>query len=66
MVKIFVVGKNINILAIVKPKFKRASFIELTNSQWQIIENLIYNGRKRKYNLRRIFDALLKQTRTGG
>lgn len=52
-------------MAIVKLKFRRKRFTELTNSQWQIIEKLVDNGRKRKYNLRFIFNAILKQTRTG-
>ena len=59
------IGKNINIMTIAKPKFRRTRFTELTNSQWQIIKKLIDNGRKRKYNLREVFDAILKQARTG-
>lgn len=57
--------KNINIVTIAKPKFRCTRFTELTNSQWQIIKKLVDNGRKRKHNLRTIFDAILKQARTG-
>lgn len=45
--------------------FRRQGFTELTNSQWEIIKDLIDNGRKRKYCLRIIINAILKITRTG-
>ena len=48
-----------------KSKFKRQRFTDLTNSQWQIIKELIDNGRKRKYCLRSIVNAIFKITRTG-
>jgi putative transposase len=38
---------------------------DLTDSQWQVIENLINNGRKRKYGMRTITDALLYITKSG-
>lgn len=45
--------------------FRRQRFTELTNSQWEIIKDLLDNGRKRKYCLRTITNAILKLTRTG-
>lgn len=45
--------------------FRRQRFTELTNSQWEIIKELLDNGRKRKYCLRTIINAILKLTRTG-
>jgi len=48
-----------------KLPFRRKQFTELTNSEWQIIENLFENNRKRKYDLREILNAILKLTRTG-
>lgn len=45
--------------------FRRQRFTKLTNSQWEIIKELVDNGRKRKYCLRTIIDAILKVTRTG-
>jgi transposase len=49
----------------VKLCFRRVRFTKLTESQWKIVQPLIDNGRKRKYKLRNIFDAVLKITRTG-
>lgn len=46
-------------------KFKREQFTKLTNSQWKVIEKLVNTGRKRKYSLRKIVNAMLKITRTG-
>ncbi len=46
-------------------KFKRQQFTELTNSQWEYIKELVDNGRKRKYCLQSIVNAILKVTRTG-
>jgi putative transposase len=46
-------------------RFLQRSFKPLTNSQWEIIKNLLDKPRKRKYALRDIFDGLLKITRTG-
>ena len=48
-----------------KLKFRRQRFTELTDSQWQVIKDLVDNGRKRKYDLRHILNAILKITRTG-
>lgn len=45
--------------------FRRQRFTELTNSQWEIIKELVDNGRKRKHCLRTIINAILKMTRTG-
>ena len=49
----------------IKLLFRRKRFIELTNSQWEIIKELVDNGRKRKNCLRTIINAILKITRTG-
>lgn len=38
---------------------------DLTNSQWQVIKNLIDNGRKRKYSLLDIMNAILYITKSG-
>ncbi len=48
-----------------KSKSRRKSFTPLTNSQWGIIKEFVDNGRKRKYSLRTILNAILKVTRTG-
>ena len=45
--------------------FRRQRFTELTDPQWEIIKELVDNGRKRKYCLRTIINAVLKITRTG-
>jgi len=52
-------------MAVDKDTFRRTRFTELTNSQWEIIKDLVDNGRKRKYCLRSIINANLKVTRTG-
>lgn len=44
---------------------RRQCFTDLTDSLWEIIKLLIDNGRKRKYCLRSILNAILKITRTG-
>ena len=49
----------------VKLPFRRKQFTELTDSHWEIIKELIDNGRKRKNCLRTIVNAILKITRTG-
>ncbi len=49
----------------VKLHFRRVRFTKLADSQWNIIQPLVGNGRKRKYKLRDVFDAILKITRTG-
>ena len=49
----------------IKLHFRRVRFTKLTESQWEIVQPLIDNGRKRKYKLRNVFDAILKITRTG-
>jgi putative transposase len=38
---------------------------DLTNSQWQVIKILIDNGRKRKYSIREIMNAILYITKSG-
>jgi len=48
-----------------KLKFRRQRFAELTDSQWQYIKDLVDSGRKRKYCLRTILNAIFKITRTG-
>ena len=45
--------------------FRRQRFTKLTNSQWEFIKELVDNGRKRKYCVRPIINAILKVTRTG-
>lgn len=45
--------------------FRRQRFTDLTNSNWEFIKELLDNGRKRKYCLRSIINAILKVTRTG-
>jgi len=59
------VSKNINIMVVVRSRFRRKRFTELTNSQWEVIKNLLDDHRKRKYSLRDIVNAILKITRTG-
>lgn len=49
----------------VKLPFRSQRFTELTASQWQSMKELVDDGRKRKTCLRRIFNAILKITRTG-
>lgn len=39
--------------------------MDLTDSQWQVIEKMVDNGRKRKISLKTIFNACLWRTRTG-
>ena len=48
-----------------KLKFRRQRFTELTDSQWQYIKDFFDSGRKRKYCLRIILNAIFKITRTG-
>ena len=48
-----------------KLKFKREQFHALTNAQWQDIKEIVDNGRKRKYNLLAVVNAILRITRTG-
>ena len=48
-----------------KLKFRTTKFTELTDSQWQIIKELVEDNRQRKYNLRNIVNAVLKIVRTG-
>jgi putative transposase len=38
---------------------------DLTDSQWQVIKNILDNGRKRKYSLRTIVNAILYITKSG-
>ena len=38
---------------------------DLTNSQWKVIKNILDDGRKRKYSLRSILNALLYIDKTG-
>ena len=52
-------------MTVKRSAFRRQQFTELTNSQWEIIKELVDNGRKRKYCVRNIIDAVLKLTRTG-
>lgn len=39
--------------------------IDLTDSAWQVIEEILADKRKRKYSLKSIFNALLYVTKTG-
>lgn len=48
-----------------KLKFKREQFQVLTNAHWQDIKEIVDNGRKRKYNLLAVVNAILRITRTG-
>ncbi len=48
-----------------KLKMKRQRFGELTTAQGQYIKQMVDNGRKRKYNLLLIVQAILRITRTG-
>ena len=52
-------------MVVKRSPFRRQQFTELTNSQWEIIKELLDSGRKRKYCLRTIINAILKVTRTG-
>ena len=52
-------------MVVVKLKFNRVQFTELTNSRWEIIKKIVDNGRKRKHNLRAIVNAIFKVNRTG-
>ncbi len=45
--------------------FTRARFCALTTAQWQAIKEVVDNGRKRKYNLLAVVNAILRITRTG-
>jgi putative transposase len=38
---------------------------DLTNSQWELVQKIIPDGRKRKYSLRHIINALLYVVKTG-
>ena len=42
-----------------------ASFQELTDSQWQVIENILASQRKRRHSLRTICNAILWLNHTG-
>ncbi len=44
-----------------KLKFRRKRFTELTDSQWQYIKDLVDSGRKCKYCLRTILNAIFKR-----
>lgn len=46
-------------------KFRTKAFRHLTDSQWQVIKELVEDGRQRKYKLRDIVNAILKVVRTG-
>lgn len=48
-----------------RKKFRRERLMPLTDSQWQVIEKLIDNGRRRQYSLRKIVD-LIRRTVRGG
>ncbi|MFK7949911.1 MAG: transposase [Saprospiraceae bacterium] len=55
-----------------KLKFRTTQFTELTDSQWEVIKEIVDNslprnlgGRKRKYCLRIMMNAILKVVRTG-
>jgi transposase len=48
-----------------KLKFKRQRFCALTTTQWQDIKEVVDNGRKRKYNLLLVVNAIFRITRTG-
>ncbi len=48
-----------------KLKFTRQRFCALTTTQWQDIKEVVDNGRKRKYNLLAVVNAILRITRTG-
>jgi len=48
-----------------KNLFSRDRFYPLTNSQWQAIEKIVDTAGKRKNNLRRVMNAILKITRLG-
>jgi putative transposase len=48
-----------------KLKFKRQRFCPLTTAHWQVIKEMVDNGRKRKYNLLAVVEAILRITRTG-
>ena len=48
-----------------KLKFRTTQFTELTDSQWEVIKEIVDNGRKRKYCLRIMINAILKVVRTG-
>ena len=52
-------------MVVVKLRFKRERFTPLANSQWEVIEKLLDNGRKRKHSLRVVLEGILKITRTG-
>lgn len=52
-------------MARVKLPFRRTRFTNLTDSQWQVIKELVDDGRKRKTCLRTIVNAILKLDRTG-
>ena len=38
---------------------------DLTHSQWQVIKELVDTGRKRKHDLRSVFNAVLYVVKTG-
>jgi len=38
---------------------------DLTDSQWQFIEKILNDSRKRQHNLRKIWDAILYLVKTG-
>jgi len=48
-----------------KLKIKRQRFCALTTTHWQVIQEIVDNGRKRKYNLLAVVNAILRITRTG-
>ncbi|HHM21948.1 MAG TPA: hypothetical protein ENJ20_07980 [Bacteroidetes bacterium] len=47
-------------MVIVKLPFRRDRFAELTDSQWEAINDFVDNGRKRKNCLRTILNAIFK------
>jgi putative transposase len=46
-------------------RFRTEQLLPLTDSQWQVIEKFLDDGRKRQYCLRKIFDLIRKVIRTG-
>ena len=46
--------------------FMQSSYTQLTTQQWEVIQNILPEKQKGKYQLRDIVDAILWQLRVGG
>jgi putative transposase len=58
-------GESVISCSSLQPKIMRAEYKPLTDSQWQFTGNFLNVKRKRKHDLREVFDAIRWVTKTG-